>query len=246
LLPNCKPKKQFANSVYKVSKIIIKNKNKIQRIYKNMPKQNPYLIKENYKKVEIVQELEKHEIKKSPLSSAARGKVINKSGSDYVSEGKDFYGPGNSQSSSSSGEREARRLMRYMGVQIRDMIVGEVINQFIGPELLFPMAGAQLGLSLGMRMRLENEGDNENLRRLSKNLASNGMSMLKFGGMELLDQLGGELFEKGLEKTGDFVKSAKEAYEKYDNSKPYFESVKHFAHLNEGKEYDSNCDVCRQ
>ena len=64
-----------------------------------MPKLNPYLVKENYKKVEIVQELEKYEIKKSPLSVAARGKVINKSGSDYVSENKFDYGPGNSQSS---------------------------------------------------------------------------------------------------------------------------------------------------
>jgi len=41
----------------------------------------------------LVQELEKYEIKKSPLSVAARGKVINKSGSDYVSENKEGYGP---------------------------------------------------------------------------------------------------------------------------------------------------------
>jgi len=48
---------------------------------------------ENKKPVELVQELEKYEIKKSPLSVAARSKVINKSGSDYLSENKGDYGP---------------------------------------------------------------------------------------------------------------------------------------------------------
>jgi hypothetical protein len=57
-----------------------------------MPKFNQYLT-ENKKPVELVQELEKYEIKKSPLSPAARGKVINKSGSGYVSENKGDYGP---------------------------------------------------------------------------------------------------------------------------------------------------------
>ena len=57
-----------------------------------MPKQNPYLI-ENKKPIELVQEIEKYEIKKSPLSKAARVKVINKSGSNYVSDSKEDYGP---------------------------------------------------------------------------------------------------------------------------------------------------------
>jgi hypothetical protein len=66
-----------------------------------MPKLNPYLI-ENKKPFEIVQEIENYQIKKTSLSPAARGKVINKSGSNYVSENKDYYGPGNSESSSSN------------------------------------------------------------------------------------------------------------------------------------------------
>jgi len=57
-----------------------------------MPKQNPYLI-ENKKSIELVQELEKYEIKKSPLSLTARSKVVNKSGSNYVSDNKKGYGP---------------------------------------------------------------------------------------------------------------------------------------------------------
>jgi hypothetical protein len=56
-----------------------------------MPK-NPYLI-ENKKPVELVQELKDYEIKKSPLSPAARSKVIKKWGGGYVSEDKEGYGP---------------------------------------------------------------------------------------------------------------------------------------------------------
>src|SRR5947209_18057394 len=58
-----------------------------------MPKQNPYLI-ENKKPFETVYELKNYEIKTSKLSPVARAKVINKSGSNYVSErGKEGYGP---------------------------------------------------------------------------------------------------------------------------------------------------------
>ena len=48
-----------------------------------MPIKNQYLI-ENKKPIELVQEIEKYEIKKSPLSAAARKKIINKSGGNYV------------------------------------------------------------------------------------------------------------------------------------------------------------------
>lgn len=56
----------------------------------------------NKKPVELVQELEKYEIKKSPLSPTARGKVIRKYGGDYQSPRMDdkdialmqMYGPG--------------------------------------------------------------------------------------------------------------------------------------------------------
>lgn len=47
----------------------------------------------NKKPVELVQELKDYELKVSPLSPAARKKVINKSGSNYVSENKEGYGP---------------------------------------------------------------------------------------------------------------------------------------------------------
>lgn len=58
-----------------------------------MPKLVPYLI-ESKNPIEIVQEIENCQIKKSPLSLAARGKVVNKSGSNYVSENREDYGPG--------------------------------------------------------------------------------------------------------------------------------------------------------
>ena len=46
----------------------------------------------NEKPFEIFQEIENYQIKKTPLSSPARNKVIKKYGSNYVSEGKE-YGP---------------------------------------------------------------------------------------------------------------------------------------------------------
>ena len=76
-----------------------------------MPKFNQYLI-ENKKPIELVQEIEKYEIKKSPLSLVARGKVINRSGSGYVSGDKEGYGPGSSQSSYSDNSDRAK-MERY-------------------------------------------------------------------------------------------------------------------------------------
>ena len=69
-----------------------------------MTKENLINLIENKKPIELVQELEKYEVKKSSLSAVARSKVISKSGSGYVSENKEEYGPGNSQSSGGFGE----------------------------------------------------------------------------------------------------------------------------------------------
>ena len=54
---------------------------------------NNNLIPTNKAPIETVYELKNYEIKKSSLSPAARSKVINKSGSNYVSESKSDYGP---------------------------------------------------------------------------------------------------------------------------------------------------------
>ena len=56
---------------------------------------NENLIKliENKKPVETIQEVKDYEVKKSPLSPTARGKVINKSGSNYLSGSREGYGP---------------------------------------------------------------------------------------------------------------------------------------------------------
>src|SRR3954470_15951835 len=88
-----------------------------------MPKFNQYLI-ENKKSVELVQELEKYEIKKSPLSVAARDKVINKSGSDYLSGNKSDYGPGNSQSS--------EEVAKHVGKEV----VSKTAGSLLGPAAL--------------------------------------------------------------------------------------------------------------
>jgi len=71
-----------------------------------MPKNNPYLIPEKIEKQKLVEEIREltetswwqeyqNQVDKSPLSPTARGKLIKKSGGDYVSErGKGSYGPG--------------------------------------------------------------------------------------------------------------------------------------------------------
>ena len=64
--------------------------------------QNLINLVNNKKPVELVQELEKYEIKKSPLSVAARAKVIKRNGGDYQSSRMSsediallqMYGPG--------------------------------------------------------------------------------------------------------------------------------------------------------
>jgi len=48
---------------------------------------------ENKKPFELVQEIKNYQIKKSPLSLAARSKVVNKNGSNYVSGNKKGCGP---------------------------------------------------------------------------------------------------------------------------------------------------------
>jgi len=55
-----------------------------------MAKENLINLVNNKKPVELVQELKDYEIKKSPLSAAARSKVISKYGGNYVSENKGY------------------------------------------------------------------------------------------------------------------------------------------------------------
>ncbi|CAG8616820.1 186_t:CDS:2 [Ambispora leptoticha] len=71
----------------------------------------------NKKPIELVQELKDYEIKKSPLSPAARAKVINKSGSGYVSENKEGYGPCTSSNCKCSVEELQRQ---YWQNQLRE------------------------------------------------------------------------------------------------------------------------------
>ena len=157
------------------------------------------------------------------------------------------YGPGNEQSNSSSSDREAKRLLAYMGKQVRDMVVNEIISETFGFGAFAPVGTAQVMVS---KLIEQEAGNNKELKELSEKLASDGMSMLRSGAMDALGglafQLSYELSEKGLNKTADFIEAAQESYKTYENTKPYFEVVKHFGHLNEGKEYVSGCKVCEE
>jgi hypothetical protein len=102
-----------SKKIQKISKKII-----IIIIYKNMPK-NPYLV-ENKKPVELVQELKDYEIKKSPLSPAARSKVIRKWGSDYASEDREGYGPCTS-SNCTHSRSELQEQLRELERRLREL-----------------------------------------------------------------------------------------------------------------------------
>ena len=109
-----------------------------------MPKQNPYLIKENLAKVEVVreiptyqpkytyeeatrlkeqfiaeqkEEIKKYQVKGSPLSPEARSKVIRKWGSDYVSENREGYGPNPSDNANVKRSQHLISTLNRVGVR---------------------------------------------------------------------------------------------------------------------------------
>ncbi|CAJ0913780.1 12915_t:CDS:2 [Entrophospora sp. SA101] len=99
------------------------------------------------------------------------------------------------------------------------MVVNEVISETIG-------YGPFLGLGMTQLM-MSKFAKQKELKELSEKLASDGMSMLRSGAMGTLE-------------------AAPESYKTYDDTKPYFEVIKHFSHLSEGKEYESGCKVCEE
>jgi len=230
-----------------------------------MPKNNIYLPKENYKKVELVQELEKYEIKKSPLSVAAKSKVINKSGSSYVSENKDDYGPGNSQSNSfslfppfpgSSGggdsyrhanplrasfERERREQRRNEELNRAALFVTETAIKATAVTTLTTMTGG-LAPFIGGGAWIG-----------GKWLESKNSEFLQFLGKNVGD-LGGGMFSSGLfanstvgelaRKNGVDLKELESFYSVKGHVETGQAILEHNKHKEEGRYYKSNCELC--
>ncbi|CAH1755680.1 6734_t:CDS:2 [Entrophospora sp. SA101] len=187
-----------------------------------MPK-NIYLPKENIPKVEEIREIKNEypsyeEFIKIYEPNEEVEILTEVEYQDRLLHGPQ-YGPGNEQSSSSSRERESKKILMYMGKQVTDMVVNEVISETIG-------YGPFLGLGMTQLM-MSKFAKQKELKELSEKLASDGMSMLRSGAMGTLE-------------------AAQESYKTYDDTKPYFEVIKHFSHLNEGKEYESGCKVCEE
>src|SRR5436305_13122540 len=111
-----------------------------------MPIDNPYFIpNENYKKVEEIKYLEENyqpmsyeEFMKTYQSNEASEFLAEAEYQDRVLNGPQ-YGPGNEQSSNSSSDKEAKRLLAYMGKQITDMAVNEIISETVGFGALAPV-----------------------------------------------------------------------------------------------------------
>ncbi|WNE41134.1 MAG: hypothetical protein mread185_000591 [Mycoplasmataceae bacterium] len=131
----------------------------------------------------------------------------------------------------------------YIGHQVKDMAISEIISQIGGINGFFAFGMTQLLLN-----EIAKQGSRD-IKELSEQLTNNGTSMIRSGAMELLGEivsnLSSALSARGLTKTADFVETANETYGIYNDTKPYFEVIKHFSHLSQGNEYVSDCDVCR-
>lgn len=217
-----------------------------------MPKQNPYLIKENYKKVEIIQEIEKYEIKKSPLSSAARDKVVNKSGGNYLSGNEEFYGPGNSDSRPIGGfpsNSPMGRMERQRREDARNRRIDEAAG-FVIKTAAKATAAAALTTATGGLAPIVGGG----VWIGGKWLESKNDEFLQFLGRSLGD-IGCDVFSSGLfssSSVGEFagknnidLKRLENLFEMKGRVETGWVIAEHNKHRNEGVSYKGNCEICR-
>jgi len=208
-----------------------------------MPK-NIYLI-ENKKPVELVQELEKYEIKKSPLSAAARAKVIKRNGGDYQSSRMSsedialmqMYGPG-------WGEWIAKTAIVVGG----GFVLGPIPAMVVGGVTA---AGAKVG---------ENLSDDPDDKKIFKFIGDCGGGVATGGAFGVAAQSAGAVagFNKfaglgkncegalnsaihGIKVGGDIEKAISLLK---DAGFTYYEAKVHIDHVKEGYDYKSWCKVC--
>ena len=196
-----------------------------------MPKQNPYLI-ENKKPIELVQELEKYEIKKLSLSPAARGKVINKSGSSYLSENKEEYGPGSVQSSYSD-DSDKTKMERYYGkatVGTTSSIVSKVTTPIV-PAIagIATTAVSEIGYALS------SDSDTKDAWKYASEVGQDLMKGALVG--NVVDNL---QLPYGLKKGWDLWQDFKDK-----GGEARLMTNYHAYHTANGESYSSYCDVCK-
>lgn len=199
-----------------------------------MPVKNQYFI-ENKKPIELVQELEKYEIKKSPLSVAARGKVVNKSGSGYVSENKGDYGPGSVQSSYSDDSDEAR-MSRYYARTTTNMATG-IVSRAAGPvgSVVSGAVGATTTVVSEIGYALSSDSDTKDAWKYASEVGQDMMTGAAIGNV-----VDGLRLPYGLKKGWDLWQDFEAKGGRAKLTVSY-----HVYHTNNGEKYSSYCDVCK-
>jgi len=198
-----------------------------------MPIQNKYLI-ENKKPVELVQELEKYEIKKSPLSLVARSKVINKNGSGYVSENKGDYGPGSAQSSYSDDSDEAR-MNRYYARTTAN-VTTNVVSRAGGPlgAAVTGTVGAITTVVSEIGYALSSDSDTKDAWKYASEVGQDMFTGTLIGNIS--DKLPQNCLKRGWDLWQDFEAKG---------GKAKLTVNYHIYHTTNGEEYSSYCDICK-
>ncbi len=200
-----------------------------------MTKENLINLIENKKPVELVQELKDYEIKKSSLSVAARSKVINKSGSDYVSGNKGDYGPGSVQSSYSDDSGEAK-MKRYYG-KATTSTVTSIVSKAAGPAgvIASGITGAATTVVSEIGYALSSDSDTKDAWKYASELGQDMMTGFVVG--NTVDSL---RLPYGIKKGWDLWQDFKDK-----GGEARLMTNYHVYHIANGEKYSSYCDVCK-
>jgi hypothetical protein len=224
-----------------------------------MPKLNAYLIKENYKQVEEIREIDYQ------VPTFAEFMKTYEGGMNYADlKGGDImtprsYGPGNDQST--------EQTVKYVGKQA----VSKTASSLLGPAAL-PIGVGLRQASEGADMASEvflslcsscikgvDKEVTNNPERLFEEIMKKAENKEKSEFAKWMNELGGDLIKSGIGNTlGEFVSHSSggvgnafnflsEGYEQYENADETASHIKfvlHLAHLEKGVDYDSNCKVC--
>ena len=187
--------------------------------------------KENFPKIEEVRYWD-YEIKTSKLSPSARSKIVKKYGADYVSENKEGYGPGSTQSSYSDNSDETKR-KRHAGKVVTGM-VSTVTSKAATP--VFPTVLGVATSLVGEVGHALSSGDGD--KDAWKYISELGQDMVFGSAMgSAVDSL----------QLPNLLKKGRDLWQEFEEKggKDKLMIGYHDYHTNKGESYSSWCDVCK-